>query len=203
MIDGQRPHESIESVCSVVVDLFLNRSRCDGSAGDIDLRPLRSGRSRVRSGPSSMLNPERFNASNTSILVLHHRSLGQGVAIISRSRLRNRRRGAGINRLRHICWTREGGVRRCAVVDVELEDVPSKQNDRFTHNVIGRTGRRSCPPIVAGQQRKAVGPSIHYYASKCGPAHQIIDIECPEAHFLKRGASTPGGEAIKHVCAHV
>ena len=86
---------------------------------------------------------------------------------------------------------------------MELEDVPSKQNYGFTHDIIGRTCRRSRPPIVAGQQGETVGTNIYYYASKRGAIRQIIEIERPKAHFLKRGARTPGVQTIKHVCAHV
>lgn len=102
-----------------------------------------------------MIDPERFDAAEIAILVLHHRPVGQGVDVITR-RLGHGAGRANVTRLRNIDWSDKRGVRRHIEVGMKLVDLPRIGSRRFGDNIVWGAGRRRRAAIIARQQTEHI-----------------------------------------------
>jgi hypothetical protein len=150
-----------------------------------------------------MVNPERLDASDISILILHHRPIGKGVGIVTTRRLWHCVRRDDVSSLRNVGRSNECRVARDSIVRMKLINLPGKQTSGLRHHVIWRACGRSGTAIIARQQAEMIGICVDDYASQRSAIYQVIDIECVRSCLLIGGVRAGGIQALEHIGGHV
>jgi hypothetical protein len=73
-----------------------------------------------------MVNPERLDAGDVSILILHHGPVGKCVSVIARRRLGNWTERREVGSLRYVGRSGKCRIGWRSIVHVKLEDFPGE-----------------------------------------------------------------------------
>jgi len=203
VIDCERAHEAVHAIKAIIENLFLHRRGGHVAPSDVNLGPLNAGWSGGTLRSRCVIDPKRFDATDISILVLHHCPVRERVSVITRG-FRYRTGGRKIRRLRHVNWSDECRISRDRIVRMERVHFPGVIVDlRCRDHVIRCARRRRCAAVVAGQQTEAAGICVDNNAPERCSIYQIVNVEGVGTGLFVGRAAAGRIVALEHIGRHV